>query len=437
LPKKEALQAIRWQLKDELGANYDNVLIEWRIAKEYADADGASKQEVVFAWLKNTDKYLSISRQCNLLPLGITTAFFNYASVLKCYTENLSVEAVLDIGAADSAICIYINNRPAFSRRLVFSTEKITQSLTDTLLTVKGPVKLSYEQAEEVRDKFGLPLDESAVLENNLAAIHVISLLRPSLESLVRELKYSFDYFTLNYKEERPAILYLTGGGANLKNLDAYLNKELNLKISYLSLPPCIDTTAIPQQALEKDKKQLVNALGAVLAGPESVNFLPLEARMQRIEPIEKGFLRLVAFAAVAFLTVSYYLLNFQLRFYKKRLDNSAIILQKVGQLNAAIEKLSPLEDIVYEIKKHSLPAEGLLKLLSNVLPADVILDELFLDEKTNSLNLKGTVVKDPASLAKAVEELNRSAFFKKAVLVSSKKEAGVQSFEITCELIY
>jgi len=437
LPKKEVLQAIQWQLKDELGAGYGDALMEWRLVKEYADADGANKQEIVFACLKNTDKYLSISRQCNLLPLGITNTAFNYANILRCRSDFAPVEAVLDIGSDDSTLCIYSNSKLALIRRLAFSTEKITQSLMDTLVTAKGPVKLSYEKAEQIRDKFGMPEDESVVLEDNLTAMHVISLMRPLLELLVRELKSSFDYFTANYKEERPAVLYLTGGGANLRNLDRHLNKELDVKVGSLSFPPCIDTKAIPEQALEKDRNQLMNALGAVLVGPESIDFLPAEARMQRIEPIEKGFLRLVAFAAVSFLVASYYLLNFQLGSYKKRLASSAIILQQAKELNAGIEKVSPLEDIIYEVKKHNLPAEGLLKLLSNALPANVILDELVLDQKSNSLNLKGTVVKDAASLAKAIEKLNASVFFKKVTLVYSKKEADIQAFEISCELIY
>ena len=441
LPKNEVLKALEWQLKDELNISWDTSSIQWRLVKEYADEEGANKQEIVLVSLKDIDRHLSISRQCNLLPLGITNTPFNYANILRSDNIDIPVEAILDIGSADSTLCIYSHNKLALIRRLAFSTEKITQSLTDTLLTAKGPVNLSYEEAEQIRDKFGIPQDESIMLEENLAAIHVISLMRPLLEVLVRELKSSFDYFISNHKEESPAVLYLTGGGANLKNLDTYLDKEIKVKISCLPFPPCVDITGVQAQALEKDKNQLVNALGAILAGPESINFLPPEAKIQRIEPMEKGFLKLVAFAAAAFLGISYCLLNLQIGHYKKRLKSSLSVLQKSGEIKAGVEKIIPLEDIVYEIKKHNVPAEGVLKLLSTALPRNVILDELILDQKSDSLTLRGVVSLDKdrqaLSLTKAIETLNASSFFKNATLVSSKKEADIESFEITCELVY
>jgi len=441
LPKNEILKALQWQLKEELNINFKDVLLEWRLVKEYTDQDGSNKQEIMVSCLKNIDQYLLISRRCNLTPLGITTTSFNYANILKCSEQDTHIQAILDIGSADSVLSIYSDNKLAFIRRLAFSTEKVTQSLMDALLTSKGPVKLSYEKAEEIRNKFGIPMDESAILEENVAAMHVISLMRPLLELLVRELKASLDYFATNYKEDSPTVLYITGGGANLKNLGKYLNKELNITVSALPFPPCVNAISAQLQTLDSDKNQLMNALGAILVGPESIDFIPVEVKIQRIEPIEKGFLRLLAFTASVFLIASYYLLNLQISYYKKRLNNSLVILQKMGDVRTAIERVNPLEDIVYEIKKYNVPAEGILKFLSKALPGSIILDELILDQKNNSLILKGVVNldrnKQVSDLTQTLASLNTSPFFKKAALVSSKAEGEIEAFEINCELVY
>ncbi|MCM8771086.1 MAG: pilus assembly protein PilM [Candidatus Omnitrophica bacterium] len=439
LPKNEVLNAIQWQLKDEFNFSWEGVLTYWQSVKEYIEEDGTKKQELMFVCLKDIERYLAVCRQCDLLPLGITSTAFNYANILRYYNKGIKTQAVLDIGSSDSMLCIYIENKLAFLRRLAFSSEKVTQSLTDTLLTTKGPLKLTYEKAEEVKNTFGIPQDETAMLEENLAAIHVFSLIRPLLELLVREIKYSFDYFTLNFKEEAPSILYLTGGGANLKNLDGYLKRELKMEVGTLDFPAGVDTSKV--RDLEKDKHQLMNALGAVLTGPESVNLLPLEAKIQRLEPVEKSFLRLFFLTVAAFLLVSHLFVKIQLNNYKKRIQNAQLILAKIAEVKAGIEKLVPLEDIVYEIKKEAVPAGGLLKSLSQILPARAVLNELSLDQKNNTLVLKGVAlsrkgIQEPL-LAQLVSNLNKSLFFKKAVLVSSKKTQQGEDFQINCELVY
>ncbi|MDD5044318.1 MAG: pilus assembly protein PilM [Candidatus Omnitrophica bacterium] len=441
LPKNEVLKAIQWQIKDELGIGCEESLVEWRVVKEYTDEDGANKQEVVFACLRNIERYLSMCRQCGLLPLGLTSTCFNYANILREAGGQAAVRAILDIGSDDSMLCIYIQNKLAFTRRLAFSTEKMTQSLMDTLLTAQGPLKLSYERAEEIRDTFGIPQSDSGTLEEGLPAMHVISLMRPLLELLVRELKSSVDYFTSTYKEAKPGILYLTGGGANLKNLDIYLNKEIGVNVSSLPFPPNINIKNIQAEGLDKDKNQLVNALGAALSDPDSVAFLPPEAKIQRIEPVAKRFLGLATVAIVSFLVISYYLLNLRIGYYKKKLNSNLSILEKNAEIKAGIEKLSPLEDMLYEIKRQKVPATGILKLLSRVLPANLTLDELVLDQKNNILVLKGQAALDKnkkaQGSAQAVLSLNKSSFFKKATVISSKIQGDNEIFEVDCELVY
>jgi hypothetical protein len=56
----------------------------------------------------------------------------------------------------------------------------------------------------------------------------------------VRELRFSFSYFSATFDRDQPEILYITGGGANLRNLDAYLARELKLRVSCLPFPPNI-----------------------------------------------------------------------------------------------------------------------------------------------------------------------------------------------------
>jgi type IV pilus assembly protein PilM len=443
LPKGEILQAAKWQLKEDVPFDLEGALFNWQIVKEYTDQEGTKKNGIIFVVIKveTIDKYLSISHECKLNPEVITIGPFNYANLLRYSEENLQTQAILDMGYKDATLSIYKNNKLNFVRRLAFSSDRLTQSLTSTLVSDRGKIELSYEEAEDVKVTFGIPLDETSVLKDNIQAIQVISLMRPLLETLVRELRFSFDYFTSNFNEESPLTLYITGGGANLKNLDRYLHKELNINVSKLPLPGFINTQALEKEKLNKDQSQIISALGAMLAGPQAINLAPEEIKMQKLELIEKASLRLISFTVGAIFLLSLFIVRFQIGIYKNRLRDAQAYLQTMGEIKVLGQRVNPLENLVYTIQKDKVPTDGLLKLISTLLPGNIILDELILDQDSHNLILKGRVSgrqdNTESVLSKFIEKIEASSFFIKATLVSSKKIGEVQEFEIKCELTH
>lgn len=440
VPKNEVLGAIKWQLKEEASLDLQRCAVDWRVVKEYVDEEEAGKQEIVLITVKDEiiNKYLSIFGKCSLNPIGITCNPFNYANALSCLEEKTETRAILEIGYSDSNLCIYGDNKLRFIRKLNFSSEKLISSLTLTLISDKtDKIQLSFEEAEHIKDAFGIPQDESIILKDNIQAIHIISLMRPLLEELVRELRYSFDYFISKFKSEDILNLHLAGEGANLKNLDWYLSKELKINVSKLPIPGCIDTRSIDAEKLYRDQSTIINALGAVLVGRGGINFIPPELKMQRIELVEKAFLRMVAFAASLILLLSIFMVRFQLGNYKKRLMNARAYLQAMGEVKVIMQKLEPLESLVSKIQKDRMPVSGLLKLISSALPPQAILEELFLDQDSHSLTLKVVISGDRNNanrvLAMLMKNIKASPFFIEPQLLTSKQEEESGIFEIRC----
>jgi type IV pilus assembly protein PilM len=443
VPKEEILQAIKWQLKTEAPFDLENAVFDWQVVREYTDEEGARKSEImcIFAKLEVINKYLSIISECNLAPLRISSSPFNYANILSRLPDNPPIAAVLDIGYKESTLCIYKNHKLNFIRKLAFSSEKLTQSLVGTLTSDKGDITVTYEKAEEIKKAFGIPQDETVLLRDDIRAIHIISLMRPLLEGLVRELRRSFDYFSSNFKEEEPSLIYMSGGGANLKNLDWYLNKELNIKVSPLPFPDCINVQLIEKGRLNNDQNQIMSALGVALADSADINLLPQEVRTQKIEFVERVSLRVVGITLGAIFLFLLFMVQLQIRDYKKRLKTAQVHLQNLGQLKLLKEKVDLRENLVSKIQKNKVPAEGLLKLISVIVPGNIILDELILDEASHTLSLKGvvSVTGDTAEsvLSNFMKEIEASSFFKEANLVASKDTAGVHEFQIQCDLAY
>ena len=442
VPKQEILQAIKWQLKSEVPFDIDQAMLDWQIVKEYIDEEGAKKNDIIciYAPPGSMDKYISILASCGLEPVRISNASFNFGGVLKSLSKENAVEAVLDLGYAQAILSIYKDGRLGFVRSLPYSTDKLTRCLCAALATDKGPIELSYTDAEELKRSFGIPADENAVLKDNITAFHVISLMRPFLEGLTRELTRSFEYFASYLKEESPGTLYITGGGAKLKNLDVYLKKELGLRVELLPLPSFFDTSSLEQGKLKSDNSRMSGVFAAFLTYAQGIDLLPREIKARRLEFIEKISLRIVAIALSAIFLFSFFVVKFQSYDYKKRLKNARLHMESIAQIKALKQKIDSREALISKIENGKASVDGLLKVLSNLVPREIFLEELSLDQASGEIILKGIVSGGgpPESiLTPFIGQIEASSFFTDATLISSREKDGTHEFEIRCDLTH
>ena len=229
-------------------------------------ADLPRERERTFVILKKdiVDFYLDILVRCRLNPVCVTTSSVSHGNILRGLFPQPSSCAVLDLDYKYSTLSLYLGGQLHFARTLPVSWERITQSLTEILVSDKGKIELTDEEGEEIKDTIGFPMppyDENQEVRDNIQLKHIVSMLRPVLEVLVRELRFSFDYYSANLDVEAPTVLYLTGGGANLKNLDAYLSQELGIEVAFLQIPdgvgraPLPSPVPVPPSAQPEDKK--------------------------------------------------------------------------------------------------------------------------------------------------------------------------------------
>ena len=439
LPEKEVLEAAKWQLKEEISFNLEEALIDWQVAREYTDKDGSKKNGIIFAIATKEaiNKYLAVISQCNLTTIAVTLSPFSY---IKSLPESAGALAVLEINYRDSTLNIYQDKRLNLTRRLPVSWDKFAQSLTGVLTSDRGKVELSLEEAGEIVNTIGIPLDEAQVVQGNIAAAQIISLMRPNLENLVRELRLSFDYFSSTFSASPPLALQITGPGAFIKNMDKYLSKGLGITVMPLDFPAGLDLEMLAQDKLAEDKSRIISAVSAGLRDAGDINLLPLEVKTQKSELIQKGTLRVAVIIAAAILLFLLSVARFQVRDYNKRLVNAQQHLETIEEFKVLKEKIDVREDILRRIRKGKVPVVGLLKLVSAVLPPEIILDELSLDQNAHRLTLRGRV-----SITASVAESIITNFMKRledtkpvgeASLVSSDDSSGEQRFEISCSLV-
>ncbi len=437
LPDEEVLEASRWQLKEEIPFELSDAIIDWRIVKEYTDEEGAKRRGIVFiaAERQAIERFLSLIRNCRLEVVRIVNGSFNYIDILKLHPQIPALSAVLDIGFDDSVLNIYMNQRLCMVRRLPFSVNKFVQSLRGVLISEQGKIEFSQSEAEDIAHRFGIMQDKNQIIKDRIQAVHIISLMRPLLEILIREIKFSFDYFASSFESKRPLTLFLTGAGANLKNLEGYLTAELKIETSTLSLPAVVDTPS----AQRAQQNEILCACAAAISGSGTINLLPAEIKRKQSEKIQAAALRVSSIALSAIFAFSLFFVEFQIRDYRTRLKIARLHLETIGTIESLQEKILLKRGLIGKIQENEISFGGVLKAVGTLTPGKVILDSMSLSKASVSLQITGKVfVPEEAAeelLANWINQLEELPFFKEISLGSLRAQGTTQYFEITCHL--
>ena len=440
MPKEELLNAVKWQLKGELPFSAEESVLDLQVIREYADNEGARKIEIfcVFAKKNIVNKYVTAVIGCGLVPQKVSSSVFNYCGILDALSASPEVSAIFDIGHSHSYVSIYQKNKLSFVRSLNFSTSKLSASLCATLVTDNGKVEVGFDKAEELMRQQGIPLDETVKLDDGIKTGQLIPLMRPLLETVAKELERSFDYFNSETGSVKPEVLYLTGGGASLNNLDSYLAGQLKIKVEKLPLPASLNIKNVDAEKFFLEANQLSSAIGLSLLA-SGINLLPREIKSQKIELIQKTTLRISAVAIAAMFAFSWFVINFQIRDYKKRLKIAQLHLQNVEEIKTLKQVVDLRDDFINKIHTGKVPSGGLLKLIGSVIPANIMLNEFDFDQSSHKMHLNGVVLASGDAVEKLLTDfmkaLENSKFVLEANLINSKEEAGKNSFEIECVL--
>jgi Tfp pilus assembly protein PilN len=261
--------------------------------------------------------------------------------------------------------------------------------------------------------------------------------MRPFLEGFVRELRFSFDYFASVVDEEPPLVFYLTGEGANLKNLDKYLSKGFNAEVALFSLPACIHSEKFKDELTPENQNKIMSASGAAARGTESINLLPQELRTKKRDLFHQVSLRMITFLLAVVFCFLLSVLDFRTRDYTKRVSYAQQQLATIREVLTVSQK-----DVVIErIQKEEVVVDGLLKVISASVPEEILLTEITFSKENYSLVLKGkAAAKEGGSespLTTFMQRLEASPFFKEASLASSRTSGTTEEFDIRCDLAH
>lgn len=444
MAQNEIPDALKWQMKDIVHFDIDKAAVDFELLREFQKEDGSKFMEflVIMVSRETIDRKIRILKESNLNVISINVGPFALENILKIHdgvepTGNL---LVVDFGYAKTEMSVFKNKKLEFVRTIPVGSKDISEAMTGALISDKGKVELSKDEAELVKAQLGISYEDKA-LEKGVTSIQILSLMRPVLERLSKEIRRSIDYYIQEYGGENIAAVYLVGGGSRLKNLDKFLSEELNIPVKRMELPKSIDASKTNLHADELTSIMLV--LGAILGYSKRPNLLPYEYRAEKIEFVEKISLRMIAIIAGVALLVSFLFIKLRVDDYNHRLKTARFQQGILSQIKDLQDRVAERTAFLNQARASEIPTEYILKELSHLIPPNIVFNTFSLDQRNKTMELKGVVYGPRASaeevLTKFMEALEKSKYFKEAQLGSIQDRTSGReeyaTFEITCSL--
>jgi len=389
MPPAELVGAITWHAKEEGILTEDVVLFNYEIVKEFEDSDGAKKVAVTFSIVnrKLLEDSIRMLNRIGLEVLHVSAAPLNTPRVLAAMGDNFRSQMVLHLGYSASTCMIYKKEKLLFIRHLSFSYEKTRLSLNDPLfLGTKFRTPEAEAEIEQAILTIGIPHEEFSIGGGENRSTQFFGLMRPLLEGLVREIRYSLTYFMHNLSEEKPAALLLTGHGTKFRGMDLFLGRELEMPVSSLTLPPavrCVEA-AVAEDPLRLS--QCISAVAGLLPGEKGADFMPFELKTQKFEAFQRSILKITSLTAAGICAMSFVFANLHGVFLNDRLKLGEKQLLAFGAFTQASEKPFPKYHLSRVLEKATIPPDKVMCLVGHLMPGGLAIRHFKVDSNSRSL---------------------------------------------------
>lgn len=285
MPEAELRNALRWEAEEYIPFAIDDVNLDSVIL---GHSENGEKVDVLLVSAKKelVNSHLSVIRDAGLVPEIVDVDSFAF---LNCFEVNYNpsfndVITLVNIGAEITSITIYIGGVSRFSRDISIAGRTITRNLMQKL----GG---SWEDAEKTKLREGAPEPEiqapgapeesNSLLETIRGTVERITgedlgddsseavaqkVIANTLTALVGEIRRSIQFFE-NQPNGQPVQKIVIGGGtAQMRNLDRFLARELDLPVEIIDPLRRITVKSRDLNASLLDSSKLMLGVGIGLA---------------------------------------------------------------------------------------------------------------------------------------------------------------------------
>ncbi len=267
VPEHKVTQIVRYEIQQQIPFSLDQIALDYQVLGR-TDAGGydvlmtASKEDVVEHYI---DLVKSVKRSVDTVDI-CPLAAYNWVKQTGQFGEQGECVALVDIGAKTTDIVIESGNQFRFTRSLNVGGNDIT-------LAIAQAFGKNFAEAERVkRERAFAPTGDPQKDGKGGEAVGQV------LGRMVNEIGRSFTYFRSQAGGSPVNRVLLCGGGAGLRNIAPYLQRELGLEVRLVQ--PLAGLAVAPAaQDINQHPERAITALGlglrAVAGAPLEINLIP------------------------------------------------------------------------------------------------------------------------------------------------------------------
>ncbi|MFA5275539.1 MAG: pilus assembly protein PilM [Candidatus Omnitrophota bacterium] len=424
MPKQELRECVNLGVKNYFPFPVTNSLSDCEIIGDFTEKGLKKYEAVVAVSPKSTvDKYLSLLAKVGVSPVSfIPVPIALQKSAEAAYAKEGKTLCFVDIGALHTELIILKGKNLIFSRKIPVAGEDITRAMTGVLVSDRGRIELTLNEAEKIKREIGIPSEaEARIINDKISTNQILSMLRTPLAQLVSEVARCLDYCREENGGDRIDSLVLSGGGASLRGLTKFLSEELDIEVKLGNYLEGFKTA--PEVTHEKGgvSHVLAVAIGSALSAGEGINLLPPEVKEKTKRMFKRTTFETTAAVAILALAFIYIGMRIQLNNYQKRVNVAKLELSSLEPQLKQARVFSQLADEPYW-------SDTFIE-LSNIIPNDIYLTRLSMKNKIITIKGIALQVQGQEGISEFILSLERG-LFKNVKLVSSRGIQGKTSKE-------
>jgi type IV pilus assembly protein PilM len=294
--ERKADQIVRYEAQQQVPFPIDEVVWGYHIFREMDTPEVdvsliAVKKDIVEGFINNIkDGNLTIE-VVDATPISM----YNFLTFHNKYEKGTMV---LDVGAATTNVII-IDGSKMWTRSIPLAGNDVTESIAHEF-------ELKFNEAEEVKKKEGILLiGEKSGIEVTERAQKLSRTISSVLADLLTEISRSIGF----YKSQSPDVvlerIILTGGTSKLKNIDAFFENNIDMKVEKISVLEGMEISPRIQDVGDIENRiEVAMGLGlrCLSAGKIAINLLPQEEQKRLAFNKKKGYIFLSCLISILIL---------------------------------------------------------------------------------------------------------------------------------------
>ncbi len=221
MTEAELEESIQWEAERYIPFDINDVNIDFQIFGSTQENPEVMDVVLVAAKKDIINDYVSVIMESGLNPVIIDLDSFALENMLAINYEIGDGEtvAVVNVGATVTNINIIRNNTSAFTRDIFKGGNQMTEE-------IQRQLHVDHEEAEKIKVGTKVDLSSQPIIQN---------VLRTASESLAVEIGNSMDFFQSANTSEKIGRLYLSGGGARIKEFDIILQQQIGIPVEVVN----------------------------------------------------------------------------------------------------------------------------------------------------------------------------------------------------------